>query len=129
MDRPTSQTATSSDSIFESERERRVRGILSQQLLHKQNIAYAKSGGVSENNRTAGFVPGYLNTHSGVALRSRFADGKPAPIHLLDGLPDTWVLSRDKHGQVLSLKPGVIAGFLRDGILYTREEAARATNA
>lgn len=127
MNRLTPQLLATADSTRESERERRARGILNQQLLRQQNRAYAGSGGVSRNNSDAGFVPGYFDIHSGIAVLSRFADGKPAPIHLLDGLPDTWVLKRDDDGQVLTVRPGVIAGFIRDGIFYTREEAARAT--
>ena len=119
--------ATTTDSNRKSERERRTQGILSQQLLRRQNRAYASSGGVSRNNRGAGFVPGYFDMQSGVAVLSRFSDGKPAPIHLLDGLPETWVVARNEQGQVLEVRPGVIAGFIRDGIFYTREQAAQAT--
>jgi hypothetical protein len=127
MDRPTPQLLTTADSTRESERERRTKGILSQQLLQRQNRTFAGSGGVSQNNSAAGFVPGYFNTRSGVAVRSCFSDGAPAPIHLLDGLPDSWILTRGNQGKVLEARPEVIAGFIRDGIFYTREEAALAT--
>lgn len=106
-------------------RARRARGILSLRLLRVQNIAYAGTGGVSCNNASAGFVPGYLDTESGVAVVSRFADGRPAPIHLLDGLPEGWVRCRSAGGQVSMARAGVIAGFIRGGCFYTREEAAR----
>jgi hypothetical protein len=49
-----------------------------------------------------------------------------APIHLLCGLPAEWVVSRDAAGGVSAVKPSIVAGFLRDGRFYTREEAARA---
>lgn len=104
---------------------RRARGILSQRLLRAQNIAYAGTGGVSCNNRSAEFVPGYMDTESGVAVVSRFADGRPAPIHVLDGLPEGWIRCRNASGQVSMARAGVVAGFLRGGRFYTREEAAR----
>jgi hypothetical protein len=128
MDSPTPSLQTHTDSTQETERERRTRGILSQQLLQQQNHDFAGSGGVSQNNNETGFVPGYFNTQSGVAVRSCFSDGSPAPIHVLDGLPETWILTRGDQGQVLEARPGVIAGFIRDGIFYTREEAASATD-
>jgi hypothetical protein len=109
------------------DRLRRSRGaILSRQVLRRQNRTWAGTGGVSRNNGAAGFVPAYRDTLSGDAVVSRFADGTPAPLHLLDGLPDAWVLARDGAGRVIRVRPGVIAGFLRDGRFYTREEAARA---
>jgi hypothetical protein len=57
---------------------------------------------------------------------SRFADGRPAPMHLLEGLPDLWVVERDTQGRVSALKDTVIAGFIRGGLFYTREQAAAA---
>jgi hypothetical protein len=66
-----------------------------------------------------------LDTESGVAVVSRFADGRPAPIHVLDGLPEGWVRCRNASGQVAMARAGVIAGFIRGGRFYTREEAAR----
>ena len=113
----------------ESDRDRRTRGILSQELLQLQNRVYAGSGGVSRNSRSAGFVPGFLDRQSGVAMVSRFANGRAAPIHVLEGLPEQWVLQRDARGRVKQLKPDVVAGFIRSGRFYTREEAARATTA
>lgn len=119
------QTARTGLGIAATERERRTRGVLSQRLLRLQNSTYAGTGGVSCNNRSAGFVPGYLDTETGVAVVSRFADGRPAPIHVLDGLPEGWVRCRNASGQVAMARSGVIAGFIRGGCFYTREEAAR----
>jgi hypothetical protein len=103
---------------------RMTRGILSRQRLRAENRVYAGSGGVSQENWHGGFTPAYLDTQTGIALPSRYADGVPAPIHVLDGLPPHWVLDRDARGRVLRVRPGVIAGFLRNGRFYTREEAA-----
>ena len=94
--------------------------------LQMQNARFAGSGGISVNNRAAGFVPAYLNTATGEALASRFGDGRPAPVHVLDGLPESWVAGRDGDGCVARTSEGVIAGFLRNGRFFTREAAAQA---
>lgn len=98
---------------------------LSCYLLDKQNSAYAGTSGISANNRHAGFVPGYQNCNTGEICASCFADGRPAPIHLLDGLPESWVAVRDASGRVTQTVAGVVAGFLHGGRFYSREEAAR----
>lgn len=94
--------------------------------LRSQNSHFAGTGGVSPNNRAAGFVPAYLNTATGDTVVSRFADGRAAPVHLLEGLPDPWVLARDAKGQVARVSDAVVAGFLYRGRFYTREAAAQA---
>ncbi len=106
------------------EQETKTRGILSRQLLRRENQAYAGTTGVSQNNNGMGFVPGYCDTQTGEAIFSRFADGRPCPVHTLDGLPLSWIALRDAGGRVLTARKGVIAGFLLDGCFYTREQAA-----
>ena len=93
--------------------------------LRAQNAAFQATGGVSRNNRAAGFLPGYCNVSTGEAVISCFADGSPSPVHLLDGLPDAWVAERDAPGRVRQTVPLVVAGFFREGSFYTREAAAR----
>lgn len=112
--------------IKERDRARKAAGILSSQLLKKQNALFGGTEGVSQNNRGAGFAPAYRDEASGVAVISSFSDGRPAPVHVLDGLPDGWVLERDVGGHVTKARPGVVAGFLREGRFYTREEAVLA---
>jgi hypothetical protein len=102
----------------------RTTGILSRHMLWTENLAYEGSGGVSQRNRSAGFAPAYLDTLTGVAQPSRYADGTLAPVHVLDGLPPHWVAERDARGRVIKASPGIIAGFLREGRFYTRAEAA-----
>lgn len=106
------------------EREKTTRGILSRQLLRRENQAYAGTLGVSQNNSAVGFVPGYCDTLTGEAIISRFADGRPCPVHILDGLPLSWVALRDASGRVLSAREGIVAGFILDGCFYTRAQAA-----
>jgi len=98
---------------------------LSDRELRTQNRAYLGSGGVSQRNRHAGFIPAYKNLRTGVAIVSQFADGRPAPVHVLEGLPDDWVASRDRHGNIRRIFASVVAGFVREGCFYTREAAAR----
>lgn len=93
--------------------------------LRAQNASYAGTAGVSLNNRGAGFVPAYRNTSTGQTVISRFADGKPSPVHVLEGLPDDWVAERAATGEVRQVSAHVVAGFVRDGVFYTREAAAR----
>ncbi|MBS1202356.1 MAG: hypothetical protein H6R22_865 [Chromatiaceae bacterium] len=107
------------------ERARRVRGVVTQMSLRDENVLFEATRGVSRNNRSSGFTPGYLNTATGERVPSRFADGSLAPVHLLDGLPESWVAGRNDDGHVTRTRPGIIAGFLRDGRFFTREEAAR----
>jgi hypothetical protein len=93
--------------------------------LRAENRRYSGSTGISQNNAGLGFVPAFCDGATGQVYRSCFANGAPAPIHLLDGLPDELVLVRNAQGRAVALHPGVIAGFIRDQDFYTREQAAR----
>ena len=97
---------------------------LSHCVLRQQNTAFAGTGGVSHANRSCGFIPAFHDTQSGRTVASRFADGSPAPLHVLDGVPRDWIVARNKAGRVSAVKDSVIAGFLRQGRFYTRSEAA-----
>jgi len=81
--------------------------------LDHENHQYANTGGISENNRCKGFVPAFQDTNTGKVYRSCFANGLPAPIHILAGLPS-------------SILNTIVSGFLLDKIFYTREQAASA---
>lgn len=92
--------------------------------LHHENLAYAGTGGVSLKSRRCGFMPGFLDRATGLMYVSRKSDGNPAPIHLMDNLPDELITSRTPSGQVAAIKGTVIAGFILDDHFYTREQAA-----
>jgi hypothetical protein len=94
--------------------------------LEQQNRHYAGTGGVSQGNRARGFIPGFLDRATGGIYVSRFADGTPAPVHIMDGLPEELIVSRTASGQVAAIKGTVILGFILDGNFYTREQAAHA---
>ena len=101
-----------------------------QRLLTRAGLAaearvYRNTDGVSQKNRDAGFVPAFLDHETGCLCISRRVDGTPAPVHLLDGLPDAWVMHRSESGRVTAVKASVQAGFVRAGRFYTREEAAK----
>jgi hypothetical protein len=93
-------------------------------ILQQENIAYEGSGGVSAGNRSFGFRPAFRNSETGSIYPSRFADGRPAPIHVIDGLPDELVVTRSAAGRVTSVLESVQSGFLLDGCFYDRDEAA-----
>lgn len=89
-----------------------------------QNRRFDATGGVSVRSRPLGFRPAFLDVGTGAVYLSRFADGRPAPMHLLDGLPAGLVTRRTATGQVAALLASVTAGFVREGRFYTRREAA-----
>jgi hypothetical protein len=45
-------------------------------------------------------------------------------MHILDGVPNEWVTERDGSGRIAAVKSSIVAGFVRNGIFYTREEAS-----
>ncbi|MCP5158478.1 MAG: hypothetical protein H6975_03515 [Gammaproteobacteria bacterium] len=92
--------------------------------LAADNRFFSGTGGVSQENQHCGFLPGFLDQDTGVVYLSRWADGRLAPFHALDGLPDHLVLARGSTGRVMAVKASVIAGFVRGGCFYTREQAA-----
>jgi len=98
--------------------------VMTQTVLAQETATHCGSGGISAENRSYGFRPAFLDTATGVAYVSCYADGQPAPFHLLDGLPDELVLARNPGGRVTRVKGCVSSGFVRDGRFYTREEAA-----
>jgi hypothetical protein len=99
--------------------------ILTEEELQLENLAFADTGGVSANNRSSGFHPAFLDSCTQLVYLSCYSDGRPAPFHLIDGLPDAVVLSRKPSGKVETIKPEVISGFVLDGQFYTREESAK----
>lgn len=99
---------------------------LSPRRLRCENYIYRGTAGVSCNNAEAGFVPAFLDPASGRVYRSRFANGEYAPFHLLDGLPEHLLRRSPLDGSILSVVPGLKSGFTRNGLYYSRAEAAAA---
>ena len=100
-------------------------GLMSPAVLARENRCFKGTGGISQENGRYGFVPAFLDSATGTIYLSRFPDGRIAPIHLLDGLPDELVSQRSTAGKVTAVKNSVMAGFVRCGRFYTREQATR----
>lgn len=98
---------------------------MTKRALGQENGRFRGTGGVSARNRSRGFHPAFRDTQTNIVYPSRFVDGREAPCHLLDGLPDEVVVARDAAGRVAAVKATVTSGFVCDGRFYTREEAAR----
>jgi hypothetical protein len=97
---------------------------LTQRVLQRETLALQGTGGVSANNRHRGFRPAFKDASTNVVYLSCYRDGRAAPLHLLEGLPEEIVVARTASGEVEAVKPTVVSGFVRDGFFYTREEAA-----
>ncbi|MBD3619766.1 MAG: hypothetical protein HUJ28_09855 [Chromatiales bacterium] len=69
-----------------------------------------------------GFLPAFRDIATGETHLSINSDGSLAPVHLLDGIPDHWVLQRDQQARVVALRETVIAGYLRGASFYTHRE-------
>ena len=99
---------------------------LTEETLAQENRQYTGTGGVSANNRDQGFIPAFMDTETGNVYRSRFPDGKPAPVHVLAGLPDELVDTDCQPDGHRSIKHSVVSGFVHADHFYSREEAAQA---
>ena len=95
--------------------------------LARENVHYIGTAGRSAGNRRQGFRPAFLDSDTGIVHTSCFADGRPAPVHMIDGLPPALVTARTSAGRVCEVKASVVSGFSRDGLFYTREEAMRVS--
>ena len=99
---------------------------LSADRLQQENQVHAETGGRSEDTCGLGFKPAFLDFATQKVYPCRFANGMPAPFHLLDGLPDEVVVDRAPSGRVVCAKATLISGFVRNGFFYTRTAAAKA---
>jgi hypothetical protein len=98
--------------------------VLSQTALENENHKYFGTGARSQENRSLGFRPAFMDKETGIVYGSCFSDGQPAPFHLLDGLPEEVVLTRNPAGRVATVKSSVVSGFVLGQRFYTREQAA-----
>ena len=93
-------------------------------ILQSENITFADTAGISENNASRGFKPAFLDKDTGHIELARLATGQPAPVHIINWLPHEWAMSYHDDGTVKSLKPGVVSGFVCNTVFYTREQVA-----
>lgn len=103
-----------------------MRHLMSRLKLGLENAIHAGTGGCSQENGGLGFRAAFLDVATMTIYRSAFSDGRPAPMHLLDGLPDEVVVARAPSGRVVAAKATLVSGFERNGYFYTRAAAARA---
>lgn len=101
---------------------------LTHKVLAQETAAFQGSGGTSAESSGSGFRPAFRDERTGVVYASCFRDGRPASFHLLDGLPDELVISRNEAGAVVAVQGCVTSGFVKEGRFYTREEAAEAVS-
>lgn len=85
-----------------------------------REIPEMKAGGA-----VLGFLPAFKDLHTHETHLSVNEDGSLALIHLLDGLPNHWVVERDEQGRITALKDGIVAGFMRQGRFFTRSQLAQ----
>ena len=97
----------------------------SERTLQRENVEFFGTRGRSQENATLGFRPAFMDSETSIVYPSCFADGRPAPMHLVDGLPADVVLTWTPGGRVATVKPTIVSGFTLAGDFYTREAAAR----
>jgi hypothetical protein len=71
----------------------------SKRYLEMKRAAHRGTGGTTAENRHLGFAPAFMDSSTGRVYQCTFADGRPAPFHVLDGLPDALVIARDRRGR------------------------------
>ena len=98
-------------------------------LLRRQSRAFLGTGAVSEKTGSLGLAPAFLDTETGAVHLARFANGRPAPCHVLDGLPAELIVTRWPSGGVAAVSESVVAGFLYHGRFLTRQQAAETLQA
>ncbi len=95
------------------------------ETLSAENQRFIGTTGISCHNRALGFLAAFRDNITDKIYLSRFADGHPAPIHCLDGLPDEAILVRSATGRVVAVKASLETGFVLEERFYTREQAAQ----
>ena len=86
-------------------------------------------GAQSEDIGDFRFRPAFFDFATQKLYLSRFADGRLAPLHLRDGLPEELIVDRAPSGRVIAVRASLVSGFERNGVFYTRKAAARAAAA
>ena len=97
---------------------------MDRKTLQQQNLEFDGTHGVSRENRQSGFSPAFRDETTGRIEYARFRHGEPAPMHLICGLPEEWAIDHDEYGSICRVRSSIVAGFIREGIFYTRQEAA-----
>lgn len=88
-----------------------------------QNLRYRGSKGISQGNRQFGFVPAFYDSVSRIVYLSCYANGNPAPVHILAGLPQHLIRDRVLTEAMDNAKNTLIVGFVFDQQFFTRQQA------
>lgn len=94
-------------------------------VLRQENRRFQGTGGVSRNNRDAGFKPAFKDDITGDVYLCQHADGRPSSVHILDGLPSELVLQCCASGRPIAVKPTLVSGFTKGDQFFTREQVAQ----
>ena len=97
---------------------------MTEHVLREENQAFAGTGGISANAKAAKLLHAFQDIETGRTEIARMANGSPAALHLIIGLPDEWVVARNRCGHISAIKNTIVAGFLRNDVFYTRAQAA-----
>lgn len=100
------------------------RDLLTPGTIAQESERFRGTGGESSVCGTCGFVPAFRDEETGAVFRACDGGGRPTPVHVLDGLPEEVVISRDTSGRVTAVKPSLTSGFLLHGHFYDRAQAA-----
>ena len=96
--------------------------LLSQSQVNQQYYNYQQSGSAIFSDAAFGFMPAFMDIITEEIHLSTHDDGMPAVLHVLDGLPLSWIDAWGEDGRADSVRTGVIAGFMRAGHFYTIDE-------
>ena len=101
---------------------------LTSTALAEENRRCAHRRAVSANGASMRFLPAFRDTVSGETHLSLLPNGSVSPLHLLDGLPEHWILARDYRQRITAVRSSIIIGFVRNGKFYTREQLSSLPN-
>ena len=91
---------------------RAMNRLFTEARLKRENRAFFGTPGVSHGNSGYGFIPAFCDSITGRVEISRFQNGKPATIHMIEGLPASWVVERDASSKVIAVRHSIVAGFV-----------------
>ena len=73
-----------------------------------------------------GFLPAFRDVATGRTHLATNPDGSIANMHILDHLPMEWADEVDDSGQIVSLRDGIMAGFIRGSTFFTLDDLRNA---
>ena len=86
---------------------------------NKQTAVSELSGRAVYTEASFGFMPAFMHMNTRETHLASYCDGKPAVVHVLDGVPHYWVETWGHDGRAVTLKAGIVAGYMRTGHFYT----------